>query len=131
MVETRLLPAQINLPEGAGIQDVFRHLAENVERTERVTIEVEKAFNQGCKVLVLTERTDHLSVIEAALVGRVQNLFTLHGRMSKKQRLALTDELAALPPDVPRVLCCHLHREDGMQPGDTVRLIANPTRVGV
>jgi superfamily II DNA or RNA helicase len=28
----------------------------------------------------------------------------LHGRMSKKQRIALTDELAALPPDVSRVL---------------------------
>ncbi|MCY1459211.1 hypothetical protein D9M71_766660 [compost metagenome] len=55
-------------------------------------------------MLVLTERTDHLSAIEAALAGRVQNLFTLHGRMSKKQRLALTDELAALPPDTPRVL---------------------------
>ena len=81
LVETVLLPAPINLPEGAGIQDVFRHLAENIERTERVTLEVEKAFNQGRKVLVLTERTDHLSIIEAALVGRVQNLFTLHGRM--------------------------------------------------
>ena len=104
MVETLLLAAPINLPEGAGIQDVFRHLAENIERTERVTLEVEKAFNQGRKVLVLTERTDHLSIIEAALVGRVQNLFTLHGRMSKKQRIALTDELAALPPDVSRVL---------------------------
>ena len=104
MVETRLLPAQINLPEGAGIQDVFRHLAENIERTELIALEVDKAFNQGRKVLVLTERTDHLSAIEAALTGRIQNLFTLHGRMSKKQRIALTDELAALPPDVPRVL---------------------------
>lgn len=104
MVETRLLPAQINLPEGAGIQDVFRHLAENIERTELIALEVDKAFNQGRKVLVLTERTDHLSAIEAALAGRIQNLFTLHGRMSKKQRIALTDELAALPPDVPRVL---------------------------
>lgn len=104
MVETRLLPGQINLSEGAGIQEVFRHLADNIERTQRITSEVEKAFNQGRKVLVLTERTDHLSAIEAALAGRVQNLFTLHGRMSKKQRLALTDELAALPPDAPRVL---------------------------
>ena len=104
MVETRLLPAQINLPEGAGIQDVFRHLAENIERTELIGLEVDKAFNQGRKVLVLTERTDHLSAIEAALAGRIQNLFTLHGRISKKQRIALTDELAALPPDVPRVL---------------------------
>lgn len=49
MVETRLLPAQINLPEGAGIQDVFRHLAENIERTERVTLEVEKRLIKGVR----------------------------------------------------------------------------------
>lgn len=104
VVETRLLPGQINLSEGAGIQEVFRQLADNIERTQRITSEVEKAFNQGRKVLVLTERTDHLSAIEAALAGRVQNLFTLHGRMSKKQRQVLMDELAALSSDVPRVL---------------------------
>lgn len=39
-----------------------------------------------------------------ALAGRVRRLFTLHGRMSKKQRSALVSELDALPPDVPRVL---------------------------
>jgi hypothetical protein len=38
-VETRLLPGQINLPEGAGIQEVFRHLADNIERTQRITSE--------------------------------------------------------------------------------------------
>lgn len=104
MVETRLLPNQINLFEGAGIQEVFRYLANDAGRTERIISEVEAAFTQGRKVLVLTERTDHVSVIEAALTGRVQNLFILHGRMSKKQRSALMTELEALPPEVPRVL---------------------------
>ena len=31
-------------------------------------------------------------------------LYTLHGRMPKKQRAALIDELNALSPDAPRVL---------------------------
>lgn len=53
---------------------------------------------------MLTERTDHLSAIEEQLVGRVENLFTLHGRMSKKQRSALIGELEALPADAPRVI---------------------------
>ena len=55
-------------------------------------------------MLVLTERTDHLDAISTALANRVQTLFTLHGRMSKKQRAGLIGDLDALPPDAPRVL---------------------------
>lgn len=55
-------------------------------------------------MLVLTERTDHLEAILAALAGKVPSLFVLHGRMSKKQRSSLIAELNALPPDAPRVL---------------------------
>ncbi|GAB3387153.1 DEAD/DEAH box helicase family protein [Azotobacter armeniacus] len=103
-VITCLLPNKIDLAESAGIQEVFRHLAADNERTARITAEVEKVFDQGRKVLVLTERTDHLNAIEAGMAGRVQNLFVLHGRMSKKQRSALMNELEALPPEAPRVL---------------------------
>ncbi len=92
------------MSDEAGIQDVFRHLATDAERTAAVTAEVAAAFNQGRKVLVLTERTDHLSAIEANLAGRIQNLFVLHGRMSKKQRSTLITELDALAPEAPRVL---------------------------
>lgn len=52
----------------------------------------------------LTERTEHLNAIGAALEDQVPAPFVLHGRMSKKQRAALIAELNALPPDVPRVL---------------------------
>lgn len=98
------LSRPIVMPEGAGIQDVFLQVCNDTERTAKVVAEVGKVFDQGRKILVLTERTDHLSAIEEQLVGRVENLFTLHGRMSKKQRAALIGELEALPPDAPRVI---------------------------
>ena len=63
-----------------------------------------RAFDQGRKVLVLTERTEHLDAIQTALGGKVPSLFVLHGRMSRKQRATLIAELDALPPDAPRVL---------------------------
>ncbi len=53
---------------------------------------------------MLTERTDHLDAIHAALVDKIPSPFVLHGRMSGKQRTALIAELDALPPDAPRVL---------------------------
>ncbi|WP_342781754.1 DEAD/DEAH box helicase [Tepidimonas thermarum] len=103
-VVPRACRARIDLPQDAGIQDVFRHLANDQARTEAIAAEVSDAFAQGRKVLVLTERTEHLDAIDAALGGLEPSPFVLHGRMSRKQRAALVADLDALPPDAPRVL---------------------------
>ena len=95
---------RIDLPQEAGIQDVFRHLANDQDRTAAIAAEIEGVFRQGRKVLVLTERTEHLDAIVAALDGKVPAPFILHGRMSKKKRTTLIAELEALAPDAPRVL---------------------------
>lgn len=100
----RYLSARISLPVHAAIQDVFRHIADDADRTQTIVDEVARAFAQGQKVLVLTERTDHLGALEAMLANRVPTLFTLHGRMSRKQRTAVIGELNALPANEPRVL---------------------------
>jgi superfamily II DNA or RNA helicase len=94
----------MNLPQDAGIQDVFQRLAIDHARTDAIAAEVEIAYGQGRKLLVLTERTEHLDAIQTALDGRVPSLFVLHGRISKKRRATLIAELNALPPDAPRVL---------------------------
>lgn len=99
-----LLEHSIDLPQEAGIQDVFRHLANDPDRTAAIAASIQEAFVQGRKILVLTERTDHLNAITAALHGNVPTTFVLHGRMSKKQRAASIAELDELPPDAPRVL---------------------------
>lgn len=95
---------RIDLPRDAGIQDVFRHLAHDQARTEAIATEVRDAVGQGRKVLVLTERTEHLEAIKGALDGLEPVPFVLHGRMSRKQRAALVADLDVLPPDAPRVL---------------------------
>jgi superfamily II DNA or RNA helicase len=97
-------PDTIEVAESAGIQDVFLHLASDPNRTAAIADEVEQAARQGRKVLLLTERFDHLASIESALKGRIPNLFSLHGRMSKKARGTMLDALNALPPDSPRTL---------------------------
>ena len=99
----RTLHTPISLPLEAGIQDVFRHLANDHDRTQAIADEVESAFNQGRKVLVLTERTEHIASILSALNGKLMP-FVLHGRMSKKQRGSLIAALNALPADAPRIL---------------------------
>jgi superfamily II DNA or RNA helicase len=100
----RYLVARIDLVLDAGIQDVFKHVASSASRTAALAEEIANALENGHKVLVLTERTEHLVAIGNALAGRIQTLFTLHGRMTRKQRKALINALDALPPDAPRVL---------------------------
>jgi superfamily II DNA or RNA helicase len=96
--------ARMDLPQEAGIQDVFRHLANDQQRTDAIAAEVSGAFGQGRKVLVLTERTEHLDAIKASLDSQVPAPLVLHGRMSKKQRAAVIAELDSLPADAPRIL---------------------------
>ena len=98
------LHSRIDLPQEAGIQDVFRHLAIDQARTDAIAAEVVTAYGQGRKVLVLTERTEHLDAIHTALEGKITSMFVLHGRISKKQRALLIAELSALSPDASRVL---------------------------
>jgi len=95
---------RIDLPTDAGIQDIFRHLVNDQTRTKAIADEVREAIKQGPKVLVLTERTEHLDAIKTALDGLEPTPFVLHGRMSKKQRAALVTDLGALSPNSPRVL---------------------------
>ena len=96
--------SRIDLPAEAGIQDVFRYLVNDQARTDYIAAEVRATFEQGRKVLVLTERTGHLDAIQTALNGQIPAPFVLHGRMSRKQRAALIATLDALPADAPRVL---------------------------
>jgi superfamily II DNA or RNA helicase len=96
--------ARIELPATAGIQDVFRHLANDLTRTKAIATETKAAFEQGRKVLVLTERTEHLDALLQALSARMAPPFVLHGRMSKTQRAAVISGLDALPPEAPRIL---------------------------
>lgn len=103
-VMPQFIESLIALPAEAGIQDVFRHLAQDAARTAAIASAITNAFRQGRKVLALTERTEHIDAIRAALADQVPEPFVLHGRMSKKQRAALIAALDALSPDVPRVL---------------------------
>ncbi|MEF9645011.1 DEAD/DEAH box helicase family protein [Escherichia coli] len=93
-----------HLPSNVGIQDIFREIALDHDRTVAIAEEAMKAFGQGRKVLVLTERTDHLDEIVSVMNSLKLSPFILHGRLSKKKRAMLISGLNALPPDSPRIL---------------------------
>ncbi len=98
------ITSTIDMPQDARIQELFRLVAEDLHRTKSIIEKVIKLYKQGRKILVLTERTDHLDAIKEALNSHIQNFYALYGRMSKKQRATVISELDALPADAPRVL---------------------------
>ncbi len=103
-VRIHLFDAKIKLDQGASIQEVFRQLAQDDLRTAAIGQEAVQAFDAGRKVLVLTERTDHLEAIEKALERRSQPYFALHGRLTIKRRRDVLQKLEALPSETPRIL---------------------------
>jgi len=92
------------IPPDSPIQSVFKILANDIERNRKIAGDVITAYREGRKVLLLTERTEHLSLLHDALAGKAKHCFVLHGRLSRKQREIIFSELQALDESAPRVL---------------------------
>ena len=98
------LTAAVITSAGAPIQTVFACLAQDELRTDMIAAAICEQYRQRRKVLVLTERTDHLESLQEALGDLVQPLFVLHGRLANKARVAQLAALDALAADTPRVV---------------------------
>lgn len=102
-VRPKYLPTPI-IPPNSPIQDVFRILANDARRNLHITADILAAYREGRKILVLTERTDHLPLLQDALGKEIECCFVLHGRLSARKRAAVFANLNALEESVPRVL---------------------------
>ena len=85
-------------------QALYQELIEDEQRTRRICDDVVEATGNGRSPLVLTERNDHLNVLEQGLETRVRHVVVLRAGLGKKQRQAVMDRLAAIPRDEARVL---------------------------
>lgn len=102
-VRPQYLPAPF-ISQGSAIQDVFRIIANSSSRNRHIVRDIKAAYAEGRKILVLTERADHLKLLREAIGDDIEYLFILHGRLSKKQRADVFAELADLNDSAPRVL---------------------------
>ena len=86
------------------IQEVFRLLAADAERTYTLVSQIARAFRDGRKVLVLTERTAHVESLRERITASVAEPVVLYGRMSPSARASRMAALESLPADAPRIL---------------------------
>jgi superfamily II DNA or RNA helicase len=62
------------------------------------------AAGEGRECLVLSERLEHLAILQNALVGKVPNLYLLKGGMGKKQLQAVMKAINEVPAGEHRVI---------------------------
>lgn len=103
-VRPRFLDTELAVDPARGIQEVFRQLTADQRRNDQICADVCAAYERGRRMLVLTERTEHVAALQQALTGKIDNLFVLHGRMGKKDRGRALKALNGLAPENPRVL---------------------------
>ncbi len=102
-----VLPRNLSAPEiptGSDIQGIFSILTNDTSRNRRIAQDIMLAYQEGRKILVLTERTEHLELLQEAISDDIKHCFLLHGRLSKKQRMGTLAELVELDGSTPLVL---------------------------
>ncbi len=86
------------------IQDLYAALVGNQHRNELIIRDLQNLLSVGRSPLVLTSRTEHLDFLAGALRGSRSHVFIMKGGMGAKQRKILTESIAAIPPEEPRVI---------------------------
>lgn len=85
-------------PEGVGIQEVFRNVVEDHERTRQICSDILLAVDEGRNCLVLTQWTEHVESIANALRDLGLEPLVLYGGMPKKQRAVVVERLNSGAP---------------------------------
>ena len=86
------------------IQDLYAALVGDQHRNELIVRDLQSALSAGRSPLVLTGRIDHLNYLAGQLHGICSHVFILKGGLGAKQRTKLTESLAVVPADEPRVI---------------------------
>ena len=86
------------------IQDLYAALVGDQHRNELIVRDLQSALSAGRSPFVLTGRIDHLNYLAGQLHGICSHVFILKGGLGAKQRTKLTESLAVVPADEPRVI---------------------------
>lgn len=90
--------------DGLDIQELFRMVAQDTQRNQKITDLTCEAYTLGRKILVLTERVQHLLSLQEMLTPHIPDLVVLHGRLGKKCRVESLERLEQMDPLAPRVV---------------------------
>lgn len=97
-------PAGMEADPRKAFQQLCDALYQDHARNQLIASEVLAAIRSGRSPLVLTERTEHIALLEKLLGEEIPNIVVLKGGLGKKGLAAAMDRLGAIPEDEPRLV---------------------------
>lgn len=92
-----------NLQTEHTINELYDYLYVNPIRNKQIVMDVRNCLDEKRYPIILTERKEHIELLEKELIPYVE-VYKLYGGLKKKERAAVMDELQNLPEDKPRVI---------------------------
>ena len=89
--------------ERSNIYELWPKLVVEVNRNEMIASDVKKAIAEGRFPLILTERKEHLAILEEMLKPHIENLSVLYGGIGVKERRKIFEKLNS-SDDAPKAL---------------------------
>lgn len=94
----------INQKGGPSINEIYDVLMSNDKRNAMIIEDIIASVKEKRSPLVLTERKEHLKILETLLIPFFENIFVLKGGMGKKQRHTLFEKMRSLSDDEERII---------------------------
>ena len=103
-LKTRETLFSLDTPAETPIQQVFRLLVENTDRTALVCDDVVAALTEGRRCLVLSQWKEHCELLAEGLAARGVVPHVLTGGLGKRARKAILEQIETTAPDQPLAL---------------------------
>ncbi len=87
-----------------GITALYKDLTKSELRNLTIIKDVSNAVKQGRTPIILTERREHVLLLAERLSGQCQNIITLFGTTSQKERRQTLEQLEDIPDDESLVI---------------------------
>ena len=92
-----------NLKSEATTNELYDYLYQNSIRNMQIVMDVRNCLDENRYPIILTERKEHIDILEKELSQYVR-VYKLYGGLKKKEREAIIVELSELPDDEKRVI---------------------------
>lgn len=103
ILNVRNTDVQINNAE-LSLPKIIYELYHSKERNKQIYEDVIVALERKRHSLILTERIEHLSILEKMFEGHCKNIIVLKGGMGKKQKMKVEEQLKSLSEDEERLI---------------------------
>ena len=93
------MPKKENADIDVPIHDVFAHIVNSQVRNNLIVQDIIDNYEKGRNLIVLTERTEHITLLHDMVKSKIKNLFVLSGQIKKKQITEVMEALMDMPPE--------------------------------